>query len=584
MHYKETYADRVTHENRALKRRIELLESEDSIHRLKSWYEAVIRGKDDKIKSLKEGWSNCLSANRDLKMRNTKLRNENLDLQRRIKQAESRAERAQRDKVYAESRLETVQAKEGKCQEQHKRDEETIRNLKAENAALKDRISELEAQKKHDGTTSGIPTSQTPRDKKKVIPNTREKSGRKKGGQPGREKKEMEQPSGEEVKEEEKHEETHCPECGGELEEMEELEPRYEVDYEVRVIKRKHRFFRYKCRKCGKIIESRVPLYLKAKSQYGVQTQAMILALLDLGFVSVGRARELMAGLMGEENLPSHGYVGKVQKKAARMLNEFREEVRKESLRQSILHWDDTVVFMDTKRGCFRFYGNKKLALYYAHAAKDAKGIEADGILNHLTSATTLMHDHLKYNYRKEFLFQNIECIQHLERDLQKNSNDTGHKWSTEAKDLIKRTIHKRKEYLKEGKTEFSSADTNEFENELVRILTKGREENRKDKSHYYSHDEEVLIERIEKYESNYFAWVYDFELPTTNNLAESSLRMIKTKMKVSGQFLNEKTADEFALVRTYMETCRRNGKEIFEALRRLMSGEPYTLEEVLSA
>lgn len=71
-------------------------------------------------------------------------------------------------------------------------------------------------------------------------------------------------------------------------------------------------------------------------------------------------------------------------------------------------------------------------------------------------------------------------------------------------------------------------------------------------------------------------------ELPTTNNVAESGLRMTKTKMKVSGQFLNEENASEFAKIRTYTENCKRNGVDEFEALYRLMSGNPYTLAEII--
>lgn len=90
-------------------------------------------------------------------------------------------------------------------------------------------------------------------------------------------------------------------------------------------------------------------------------------------------------------------------------------------------------------------------------------------------------------------------------------------------------------------------------------------------------------IKKLEEYRWNYFAWVYDFTLPATNNTAESGLRMTKTKQKVSGQFLKEETAKEFAAVRTYTETCRKNGINEYEALERLMAGNPYTMQEILA-
>ncbi|SDB67723.1 hypothetical protein SAMN02910263_04011, partial [Butyrivibrio sp. INlla16] len=82
----------------------------------------------------------------------------------------------------------------------------------------------------------------------------------------------------------------------------------------------------------------------------------------------------------------------------------------------------------------------------------------------------------------------------------------------------------------------------------------------------------------------NFFAWIYDFSIPTTNNLSERSLRGIKTKMKVSGQFASTDTADNYALIRTYIETCRRNGINEIEALSRLCNGKPYTVEEIFSS
>ena len=117
----------------------------------------------------------------------------------------------------------------------------------------------------------------------------------------------------------------------------------------------------------------------------------MALALVDLGFVSVSRAREILAGILHRKLVPSEGYVGKVQKKASRMLKGFLEEAKAFCLEQRILYWDETVIFMNTSRACFRFYGNEKVAYYTAHATKGASGIMEDGILSGLTEKTYLI-------------------------------------------------------------------------------------------------------------------------------------------------------------------------------------------------
>lgn len=66
------------------------------------------------------------------------------------------------------------------------------RNSKNEIAALKSQIAHLKAQLELNGTNAGIPTVRTPIYQKKNIPNSREKSNLKRGGQPGHKKSEME--------------------------------------------------------------------------------------------------------------------------------------------------------------------------------------------------------------------------------------------------------------------------------------------------------------------------------------------------------------------------------------------------------
>ena len=94
---------------------------------------------------------------------------------------------------------------------------------------------------------------------------------------------------------------------------------------------------------------------------------------------------------------------------------------------------------------------------------------------------------------------------------------------------------------------------------------------------------ERALLNRFKKYLKNYFQWVKDFSLPTTSNTAERALRRAKSKSKVSGQFESIQSAKYYARINSYIETCRRNGINDYEALRRLVLGKPYTLAEILS-
>ena len=84
------------------------------------------------------------------------------------------------------------------------------------------------------------------------------------------------------------------------------------------------------------------------------------------------------------------------------------------------------------------------------------------------------------------------------------------------------------------------------------------------------------------EYRDNYIYWTLDFNLPFTNNLSERALRGIKSKMKISGQFQNIANAEYYAIIKSYIETCYRNGINGHEALIKLLNGEPYTLNRIL--
>ena len=445
--------------------------------------------------------------------------------------------------------------------------------------ALSDEVARLTALLNRDGTNTGTPTSKTPLNKKKVIPNSREKTDRTKGGQLGHPKHSMEAFASEEITDVITHEMTICPECGGHLTEVRDI-PKDELDYEVKVVKKRHIFKEYVCDDCGKTVRTKDPS-LKAENQYGPAIQTTALALMNLGFVSMNRTRSMLCGIDPESISISEGYLAKLQKRYAGRLQDFMDDVRTACVGSPLLYWDETVVFIDTSRACIRFYGNERLAYYTAHSNKNLEGIMEDNVLPALPETATVMHDHCLINYRKDFRYRNVECQQHLERDLQKLSDISHHRWPEALKELIKQTIHKRKQLLAAGIDHFSGEEIRTFMAKYIGLQESGYREYIKDLNSYYSNDENVLLTRLREYQDNYTEWVRDFTVPVTNNLSERALRFVKCKDKISGQFLNEAYAKHFAYIRTYIETCARNGVNEFQALLRLTQNKPYTLQEL---
>ena len=469
---------------------------------------------------------------------------------------------------------------------------------KEEDASKKDAvIQELTAKLAHaeallnrDGSNTGTPTSQTPHGKKKRIPNTRKPSGKTKGGQEGHEQHVLCGPNDDEVNDEVTYElddTAECPKCGSnDLFYTGEYEDHFEYDVEVKVIKRRHRYFLYLCQLCGTLVRSVQGPDFRSQCQYGPNVQAIALSLMNTVNAPMNKAGLFLAGITGEEITPCDGYIAKLQSRAAKRLTQFYADLRLKLITLLLLYWDDTVIFINTKRACLRFYGDESIAFYTAHMEKGLKGLLEDNVLPLLTDDTKVMHDHNTVNYNPMFHFQNLECDQHLERDGQKNADDTGHQWSLDLKEHIASAIHDRNLAEQAGKSCFDADYIAAFEIRLDEILQHGWQEYEVDKKRlekYGASFERALLNRMEKYRGNYFAWLKDFSLPTTNNLSERSLRPAKTKMKIAGQFESEDAARNYAKIRSYIETCRRKGKNENEALRRLCEGNPYTVDELFS-
>ena len=469
--------------------------------------------------------------------------------------------------------------------------EDRIREMEHTIDDLTRKLACAEALNNLDGTNAGIPTSQTPINKEKRRPNTRTKTGKAKGGQYGHEKHELgipDEASGtvDVIGHDPIEDGLVCPFCDcdedwGMYVPTGECDVKYEKEIEIIEKLKKHVYHYYRCTKCGGYFRSEIAPNLKEKVQYGSNVQALALSLMNTVNASMNKTAMFITGISNGWVTPSEGYIAKLQARAARSLEDFRKDLWALLIKRPVIYWDDTVIMMLTERACFRFYGDETIAYYTTHKHKDMGSIDNDNVLAMLGEDTKVMHDHNTINYNPKFIFQNIECNQHVQRDLKKNTDDTGNTWSDIFYKLIGTTIKDRNEAVARGEKSFNEKYRMEFFSKIDKCLELGWEENKKRPDKYGADFERTLLNRIRKYHQNYFAWVEDFSLPVTNNLSERALRGIKSHMKISGQFESEAYADYHALIKTYIETCRRNSINEIYALKRLMEHNPISVREI---
>lgn len=89
------------------------------------------------------------------------------------------------------------------------------------------------------------------------------------------------------------------------------------------------------------------------------------------------------------------------------------------------------------------------------------------------------------------------------------------------------------------------------------------------------------LLDRLVKYEDAAVRFLQDPHVPFTNNQAERDLRMIKVKLKIS-IFRDKVWADRFALIRSYIETAKKLGLDVFQVLSDAFIGNPFSIKTYL--
>ena len=194
------------------------------------------------------------------------------------------------------------------------------------------------------------------------------------------------------------------------------------------------------------------------------------------------------------------------------------------------------------------------------------------------------MHDHLLLNYNDKYNFKNAECNEHTKRYLKKNLDVfPEHNWAKEMRELLINTNDRKKELINVNINSFTDVELEKLSSYYDKIIKNGYLENNKVDLAYIKdkNDELNLIERLESFKENHLLFAYDFSVEFTNNTSEKGLRQVKRKLAVSFMFKNANRMKDYATILSYLETCYRNGITRYDASKRLVQNNPYTVSEI---
>jgi transposase len=519
--------------------------------------------------------------NKDLKIQlsNEKKRIRNIDEfineQRKVFEKQMTSLNKRIDLLYED--LSKANSKILELEEENKELKEALKKKDIEIEHLNTTITNLTARLKKDSSNSSKPPSTD--GFKKTIHNSREKTGKKPGGQQGH--------KGEGLKLFENPTETiECKDgnctCGGHINyETEPVSVKQHADITVTVTIKEYQTFEGVCEKCQKKHVSKFPENIVNVVTYGDNLKTLVTMLSNEGMVSINRVADLIKSITDDVIDLSGGTIVNFNYELAKKCEPIVEKIKDILIKSKVLHVDESGVRINGKLNWIHTACDEENTLYMTHEKRGKEAADAMGVLSYFVG--TLIHDHLK-SYYKYTAMEHGECNAHILRYL-KGIIDIFKREEAEA--LIKLLIeanNAKKVAVLDGRHFFSEEEISKYEVRYLNLLNNWKAKYFADiknpKDEKYHNDERCLLERMIEYKDEHLRFIKDFEVPFDNNLAERTLRMIKAKCKISGGFRSAKGAEAFSKIRSVIGTVKKRGKNVFKSIKSVFQNKQIILTE----
>ena len=436
--------------------------------------------------------------------------------------------------------------------------------LRAENAALLERLADLERRLGLNSGNSGKPPSSDGLKKPPRVSSLREPSGKKTGGQnghPGTTLRRTETPDATVD-----HYPEACAACGEPLTAAmatgHVARQVFDLPEPTPLIVTEHRAHDCRCLSCGARTRAAFPEGVAAPVQYGKRIGAFVLYLLHYQLLPEQRLAALMADLFGVKLVTAT--IARISQDCAHHFKGFADAVRDHVAAVPVKHLDETGFRIGGKTQWLHIASTVWLTFYRVSAKRGSLLPNVTGIV---------VHDHWKPYYTMTGVLHAL-CNAHHLRELKALVEIEKEDWARRMQRLLRHACHATNLAHGQGVPlkpalialldrcyDTILADGLAFHQAqpaLARARRRGRQPRR------VGHN---LLLRLSSRKLDVLRFLTDPSVPFTNNLAEQDGRMMKLRQKISGGFRAEHGAKDFAVIRSALSTARKQGWNMLQTL-----------------
>ena len=428
--------------------------------------------------------------------------------------------------------------------------EKEVKTLKKEVAFLRERLAKYENPK--NSRNSSIPPSKD-ENRPKKNQSLRLPSGKKPGGQKGRKGKTLEMTASPDTIIELVSD--YCRVCGTSLQDRPAVKGKSRQIVDIPPIKAVYTEYRsfIKVCNCGCQNIADFPTGVNAPVSYGENIEALVAYFHARQYLPFARLKETLNDAFG---VPiSEGGVHCLLRRFAQKNTPIYQMIKQRVQDSKVVGTDETGVKVNASKHWFWTW-QTPLFTYIAHSNnRGSQTINREFPNGFLKS--TLLHDGWRAQI-KTVSKHHQTCLPHLQRIL--NYLNQLHPKQAWGINFIKLLYDSEK--LKKDL---------EFQNEQYKIgraliiqrfdYLLNNPPNQKHKELY------TFYKRMLRENRHIFTFLFIEDVPSDNNASERAIRNVKVKQKISGQFKVEQAAQNFAEIRSVIDTTIKNGLNVLKAL-----------------